>query len=350
MGMVQLLPALNRPTNPICSICIANYNGESLLVDCIDSLLVQDGDIDLEIIVHDDASTDGSISLLRRRYPQVEVMASSENVGFCVANNRMVEHARGTYVLLLNNDAALEHDALSTLLAMTTEYDAPTILTLPQRDWETGVLVDRGCLLDPFYNPIPNTHLSRTEVAMTIGACLWVSRSLWEKLGGFPQWMGSIAEDLYLCCVARLSGYSVEVTKVSGYRHRQGASFGGNKVNTTQGLSTTYRRRHLSERNKTSVMLVCTPTAIVWPLLCLHISLLCIEGTALTLLKADRQIWTRIYGAAMADLFRHRKTLLDHRKQIQKHRRVSLFRYFSEFSPVPRKAAMFFRYGIPRIR
>ena len=42
---------------------------------------------------------------------------------------------------------------------------------------------------------------------MVIGACLWIQKGLWEELGGFPEWFGSIAEDMYLCCRARLAGY-----------------------------------------------------------------------------------------------------------------------------------------------
>ena len=70
--------------------------------------------------------------------------------------------------------------------------------------------------------------------------------------------MGSLAEDMCLCCNARLRDAPVQVTSGSGYKHRQGASFGGNRA-TSGRLQTTFRRRELSERNKTSVMLICTP-------------------------------------------------------------------------------------------
>ena len=156
MAMVQHHPSLNRAAAPACSVCIANYNGAHMLAECLDSVLAQQTDASIEIIVHDDASTDGSVAFLRERYPQVEVLASDENVGFCIGNNRMVAHARGEYVLLLNNDAALFTDALATLLAAASAQPAAGILTLPQYDWESGEIVDRGCLLDPFYNPVPN--------------------------------------------------------------------------------------------------------------------------------------------------------------------------------------------------
>ena len=235
--------------NPIVSVCVANFNGEHLLSDCIDSVLAQEGHVAIEILVHDDASTDGSVALLRTRYPQVHVLASNDNVGFCVGNNRMVERARGEYILLLNNDAALAPDAVSSLLHEAAGIGGPAILTLPQYDWESGELVDRGCMLDPFCNPIPNLDPDRNDVAYVIGACLWCPREAWHTLGGFPEWMESVAEDLYLCGLARLHGLPVRALRNSRYRHRQGATFGGNRA--ANGLQTSTRRRSLSERNKT---------------------------------------------------------------------------------------------------
>ena len=78
---------------------------------------MQDSGFPVEIIVHDDASSDGSVALIRQYYPQVVLIESPNNVGICVANNRMAALAKGDYLLLLNNDAALWPDALATLLA-----------------------------------------------------------------------------------------------------------------------------------------------------------------------------------------------------------------------------------------
>ena len=253
----------NQDLKPVCSVCIANYNGEQVLKDCIESVLAQEGGVPFEIIIHDDASTDDSCAWIKSeypsdRFPQITLLESKDNVGFCVSNNRMVAEAQGEYILLLNNDAALAPDAISTLLAAAKAQPKQGILTLPQIDWQTDTLVDRGCLLDPFYNPVPNLDPTRTDVAMAIGACLWLPRNLWLALGGFPEWFESIAEDLMLCCQARLWGYPVQVAAKSYFRHRQGASFGGNRVDDNR-LLTTYRRRRLSERNKTYVMIMCTP-------------------------------------------------------------------------------------------
>lgn len=347
--MVQHYPALNRADAPVCSVCIANYNGVAILADCIDSVLAQQGGPTVEIIVHDDASTDDSVAFLRARYPQVELLVSETNVGFCVGNNRMVAHARGEFVLLLNNDAALYPDALSSLFAAARDQQPAGILTLPQYDWQTGNLVDRGCLLDPFYNPVPNLDPARSDVAYAIGACLFLSRALWIELGGFPEWMGSLAEDMYLCSLARLRGLPVAVTSGSGYRHRQGASFGGNRVDIGK-LSTTYRRRALSERNKTAVMVVCTPTPLVWLLLAVHLALLTLEGIILTLLKRDRRIWRDIYGRTLAWLTHEFDALRNRRREVQETRTISVLQWFSSVRWQLRKLTLLRRHGVPTVQ
>lgn len=349
MGDVQHFPAASRPERPLISVCIANYNGVGVLEDCIASVLSQDAGVPIEIIVHDDASSDGSVDWIRSRYPGVELLASGQNVGFCIANNRMVAHARGEYVLLLNNDAALFRDAIAVLLADAGGMPVPGVLSLPQFDWETGDLVDRGCLLDPFYNPVPNLDPGRADVAMVIGACLFLPRERWQALGGFPETFGSLAEDVFLCCAARLHGLPVHVASRSGYRHRQGASFGGNRVDGGK-LRSTYRRRALSERNKIAVLCICTPGIVVVPLLLLHVALLLGEGLVLALLKRDLRAWREIYANAVLQTVRQRAFLRAERRRVQRGRAIALREYLRPFVLLPRKLVMLVRHGVPSLR
>ncbi len=335
--------------SPLISVCVANYNGMAVVDDCLRSVQAQTGELAVEILVHDDASTDGSADYIRARYPEVRLVPSAGNVGFCVANNRMVDAARGEYLLLLNNDAVLLPDALASLYHGAREIGRPAILSLPQYDFDSGELLDRGCLLDPFLNPIPNVEPRQGDVGMVMGACLWIPRALWEELGGFPEWFGSVGEDLYLCCRARLAGYAVRVPDASGYRHRVGHSFGGGKLAAGGRLSTTFRRRALSERNKSFVMIVCYPLALLALVLPLHAALLLLEGVILALLERQLRPLREIYRPALAACWGERRRLLALRRAVQAQRRAGLGTFLSAFHFVPHKLAMLLRHGLPRI-
>ena len=333
----------------VCSICIANYNGANVLAACLDSVFQQAFPYPFEVIVHDDASTDGSADIITQKYPAVRLLQSPTNVGFCVSNNRMAVVARGRFLLLLNNDAELHRDALATLYNVAVRQNVYGILGLPQYSMATGELIDRGSLLDLFCNPIPNLNQSRREVGMIIGACLWLPRRLWEELGGFPEWFESLAEDMYLCCYARVKGYPVIALAASGFNHWVGESFGGGKV-VGRTLQTTYRRRTRSERNKTYVMLLCYPAPLAQVLVPFHLLLLAVEGLLLSAFKKDARIWKDIYRACFAALWHRRHMLMRLRREIQATRRASLKTFYSTHTFWPHKLTMLIKYGLPILK
>lgn len=334
---------------PLVSVCIANYNGMAVIDDCLRSVLEQEGQASVEILVHDDASTDGSASYIRDRYPDVKLIQSLENVGFCVANNRMATVAEGEYLLLLNNDAELYPDALAVFCKAARDIGQPAILSLPQYNYDTGELLDIGSLVDPFLNSVANRDPDRGEVAMVVGACLWIPAFMWRELGGFPEWFGSIAEDLYLCCRARLSGHVVRALPVSGYRHRVGSSFGGGKIQQGQ-LITTRRRRALSERNKTYVMILCYPLPLLLAILPIHLALLYFEGALLALLKRDAALWQDIYAPLLPALWEARAKCFKLRREIQQRRGGGMGLFLKPFRWMPWKLEVLFRYGLPEVR
>lgn len=335
-------------TCPICSVCIANYNGMAVLEACLESVLSQDCGFPVEIIVHDDASTDGSADLLREHYPQVMPIISEKNVGFCVANNRMVAAARGEYILLFNNDAALLPDALRTLHGEAQQVGRLAILGLPQYDAETGRLIDRGCLFDPFLNPIPNMDPERQEVGVVIGACLWIPKALWQELGGFPEWFHTLSEDSYLCCLARLWGYPVHMVQASGFRHWVGCSLGGGKLSESR-LKTTLQRRRLSERNKSFAIVLTYPAPLFQLIFPLHLALLVTEGAALALVKRDGTLFRDIYLDCLKALWHEQGRLLRLRGQVQAGKKIGVRQFWSAFTLLPHKLRMLLRHGWPEV-
>ncbi|MEH6583170.1 MAG: glycosyltransferase [Halioglobus sp.] len=334
------------------TVCVANYNGAQVIAQCLQSIEQQQGAAHIDVIVHDDASTDDSLAIIRDQFPQVTLLTSEHNIGFCLANNKMVAAAQGNYLLLLNNDAWLAPDAVATLLAAAGRR-GDGIFTLPQLAASDSALLDCGMFMDLFANAVPIAQRVEQPVAMVMGACLWVSRDLWDDCGGFPDWFDSMAEDMYLCNYARLRGADVVALETSSYHHHVGHSFGGGKVvssGLSTGLSTTVKRRRLSERNKLYVLFLFYP----WPawllMLPLQVLALLVEGLALSLAKRDLSLFSRIYGHAVLALLTNWPKLWRERRLIQARRRVGMRAFFSVYRWLPYKLQMLLRHGVPELR
>jgi len=334
---------------PEVSVCIANYNGSTVLRACLDSVMGQEPAAPIEVIVHDDASTDNSVQIIESYGQRVSLLRSNQNSGFCISNNRMVSASRGKYILLLNNDAALHPGAVAALHHYADRHAFEGILSLPQFDARTGECLDLGMRFDPFLNPVAIKSKTNKTVGMVMGSCLWVPRTTWDRLGGFPEWFGSIAEDMFLCFAAWNAGYGVRVLDHSGYDHFVGSNFGGGRI-TDNRLTTTVRRRFLSEQNKTFVMVIFYPFFLLVPMLPIHLASLAAEGFLVALQKRDWRIWRTIYWNVFESLWRHRHTLIavrNHQKMIS---RFSLHRFLRLFNFFPYKVTMFLRHGFPDLR
>ena len=94
------------------SIIIVNYNTRDYLKNCIESILKYTKNIDFEIIVSDNGSTDGSLEMIKSDFPQVILIENNENLGFGKANNRGLKVAKGKYIFYLNSDTVLLNNAV----------------------------------------------------------------------------------------------------------------------------------------------------------------------------------------------------------------------------------------------
>lgn len=94
------------------SIVIVNYNVKHYLEQCLCSVYKAVDNLQAEVLVVDNASTDGSETYLTGRFPQLTYIQNKTNVGFARANNQAIRQATGEYVLLLNPDTLLPEDML----------------------------------------------------------------------------------------------------------------------------------------------------------------------------------------------------------------------------------------------
>ncbi|SMC72983.1 Glycosyltransferase, GT2 family [Desulfocicer vacuolatum DSM 3385] len=336
----------NTCFSPVCSICIANYNGIGYLDACLKSILSQNCLFPFEIIIHDDASTDNSVTFIQENYPDIQLIQSKDNVGFCISNNRMVERAKGEFVLLLNNDTELFPDALKMLHKEAQKE--PAILGPAQYNAATGQRIDIGNLFDPFLNTVPNNDTARRHVGMVSGGCLWIPRKMWHELGGFPEWFHTLGEDVYLCFMANLRGYPVKALKETGFYHWVGSNIGGGKV-VDKRLETSIWRRAYSERNRSYVMVMGYPFPLFQIIFPLHVICLFSEGLMVSAIKNDKSIFTKIYFFTIHNLFKNKKKLLKRRVKINKDETVSVSRIFRNFKVLPYKLYALLNFGFPNL-
>src|ERR1700679_2595955 len=98
--------------SPRVSVVIVNWKTPQLLASCLDSVAADTDAANFEVIVVDNASGDGSVEMLRAKYPHVRTVANDANVGFSRACNQVIPGAKGKFILLLNPDAVVTENAV----------------------------------------------------------------------------------------------------------------------------------------------------------------------------------------------------------------------------------------------
>ncbi len=221
------------------SVIIANHNGEEHLDRCLGSLGPPGPQ--LEIILVDNASSDGSLDLVGRRFPGVRVLPQTSNLGFAAANNIGAEVAKGDALLLLNNDAWLEPDALE-LLADRLEANRRVGLVAPRLRYPDGHRQfswspARGILGEALQR-LRNGFEARSWVHGTLAkglgrlagrtwytaACILIRSSAFGQIGGFDSSFFMYFEDVDLCVRLEEAGWRLVqesravVTHVGGFR------------------------------------------------------------------------------------------------------------------------------------
>jgi GT2 family glycosyltransferase len=198
------------------SVIIPNYNGASYLEPCLGSVLLQSGGPQIEIVLIDNGSQDGSAKLVRERFPSVHVIANAQNVGFTRAVNQGIAASSGD-LLLLNNDTVMQPDSLVRLHRRLEALGGDAGGVQPLLLWaeDPEIIDSAGIAIGPHFvarddlrgQPRASAPPEETEIFGVCFACALLRRSVFDRCGAldpdfFAEW-----DDVEFCLRARWHGY-----------------------------------------------------------------------------------------------------------------------------------------------
>jgi GT2 family glycosyltransferase len=236
---------------PDLSVVIVNWNARELLADCLDSLFAAAERLTLEVLVVDNASSDGSVEMLQKSYPEVELIANRENLGFARAANQAIRRSRGCRILLLNPDTLVMKQSLSKMVGLldlqplvgalgpkilTAEGSIdsqagrrfPTLLTELFDQLSVSRLFPRSRLFGRYLMGYWDHDDSR-EVDLLSGACLMVRREVIEQVGLLDKEFFLYGEDVEWCHRIQRAGWKVFYYAEAEIIHLGGGSTKGAK-------------------------------------------------------------------------------------------------------------------------
>lgn len=221
------------------SIVILSYNVRDLLLDCVKSIYEHTRDINFEVIVVDNASTDGSVEGVRKSFPQVRVIVNEENMGFSRGNNVGLRAAQGRAAIILNSDTIIRNNVfkeLYTALISTPEIGAvgPRLIYPDGRIQHFCARREENlrAILRLYYIPYfrdPELYLKAPlgfsglyETEGISGAAMMVKREVLERVGGLDEGFWAYCEDTDWAKRISLGGFKLACLTTSEVIHFHG--------------------------------------------------------------------------------------------------------------------------------
>jgi N-acetylglucosaminyl-diphospho-decaprenol L-rhamnosyltransferase len=242
-------PSPTDAARPSCeatalSVVVVSWNTRELLERCLHSLIEEidrSGLVNTETIVVDNCSTDGSVDMVRGRFPSILLIENTENRGFALANNQAIRKSRGRFILLLNSDTELHPGALASMIEFlesspNTAGCGPMLLNpdgslqescqpmlTPWREFWRLSFLDRIW-------PRATYCLSRWdhghahEVEVLKGACLLLRRQALDTVGLLDTRYFMYTEEADLCYRLQQAGWVLHWVPAARVMHHSGAS------------------------------------------------------------------------------------------------------------------------------
>lgn len=318
--------------NPLVSVIIVNWNAKANLEECLNSLFKITYS-PFEVIVVDNASSDGSVNLLEKKFSNVKIVKTDNNFGFAEGNNLGYKKSRGKYLLFLNNDCIVTNNFLTELVTYleknpTAGIVQPTIIFYrPKTHRYTlthlhntinsvgSFLLKSGFLYHQDYGKIfiRQKYSKPYEVFSVYGACFLAKRQVIEEVGLFDPDYFAYFEETDLCHRVWLAGYSV-VVYPSVYILHKGAQ-------TAQELPVSFIQFH-SFKNRLCSYLKNLDSYYLFKMFVPHL-LLC-EITSLLFVFVGKPGYALAIQKAIFWNIKNYKKILSERRKVQKNiRRVN---------------------------
>lgn len=223
------------------SIVIVNWNTRDLLYHCLRSIQRAEHALRLEIMVVDNASSDGSIDMVLRNFPDVKLLQNTENLGFARANNIALVRAAGRYVLLLNTDTLVHGKVLQNAIAWLDEQ--PDVGVMGPRLLNADASIQPSCGMFPSirnltlqtlgitriaqwdgYRMTGWSHSYTRDVEVISGAAMFVRRGALKTVGLLDEEFFFFGEETDWCRRFAKSGWRVVFNPIPDITHFGGGS------------------------------------------------------------------------------------------------------------------------------
>lgn len=301
------------------AVVILNWNGLRYLQEFLPSVVAHSEGC--QIIVADNASSDGSVAFLREHFPQVRIIILSENFGFCEGYNKALLQVTATFYVLLNSDVSVPSGWLHQVLGLM-ETDARIAVCQPKiKAWQHQGYFEYagagGGMVDTLGYPFCRGRLFETleedkgqyndvqEIFWATGACMFVRADVFHALGGLEPAFFAHMEEIDFCWRAKNAGYKVMYNGLSHVYH-----VGGGTLHKSSP-----RKTFLNFRNGLALLYKNIPPKELFPTMVLRVVLDWIA--ALRMILAGQTKDAKAVLDAHSDLIRHRHYWYNRRKAQQ---------------------------------
>ena len=216
------------------SIIIVNWNLQELVTECLASIYRNLNDVNFEVIVVDNNSSDNSVNAIKNTYTAVTLIGNSKNVGFGKANNQGLKVSKGEFVLLLNPDTVIMNQAIQKMLAFIANDESvgavgPKIVdgnntVRPECARNYLTLSGELAQLAKFDRPRRRNRMNKSwnemrKVEVLSGSCMLMRKACLDQVGGFDEQFFLYGEDVDLCYRIKQSGWKVYYFPDATVRH-----------------------------------------------------------------------------------------------------------------------------------